>query len=196
MNYKLIWTQTTVRVRLWPRGLDINSEKKKKSPSTPHSAQTPSSSPLRLDRIQTRQVKKSSHTSCDAAHLCRLGHAALPSNPGSALMSGLLWRDLDRHMLHLWGEGEVCSAEQRRHISVALYADGLVKQSYTSRSVSLFPPRSREERSWSSEVWTCILGLRTVSPLWEHTALPWPPHPAWLHLFPDLVLRMRPVHRA
>lgn len=166
------------------------------SPSAPHSAQTPSSSPLRLDRIQTGQVKKSSHASCHPAIsagwvtvLCPL----ILDLPWCLAFCDGTWTDT---CCICGGRGEVCSAEQRRHISVALYADGLVKQSYTSRSVSLFPPRSREERSWSSEVWTCILGLRTVSPLWEHTALPWPPHPAWLHLFPDLVLRRRPVHRA
>lgn len=63
-----------------------------------YSAQPPSYSLLCLDRIQTRQVKKSSHTSHDgintlpATLLISAGwsHAALPSNPGSALMSVLL----------------------------------------------------------------------------------------------------------
>lgn len=97
-----------------------------------------------------------------------------------------------------WGGRRVQRAKQRRHISpVAQYPDGLVKETHTSSrypSLSLFP--SREERSWSSVVWTYIPGLRTVSLLWEHTALPWPPHPGLPHLPPGLGLRKHPVHRA
>lgn len=51
-------------------------------------------------------------------------------------------------------------------------------------------------RSWSSEVWTCIPGLRTVFLLWGHTASLWPPRPASLHPGPGLARHRHHVRTA
>lgn len=51
-------------------------------------------------------------------------------------------------------------------------------------------------RSWSSGVWTCIPGPRTVVLLWGRTAWLWPPHPASVHPGPAPALCRRRVHRA
>lgn len=95
---------------------------------------------------------------------------------GWATVVSLRIPDLPRYLVFSEGTGatrvvsvggrrRVCGAEQSREEISPLWLDGLVKQSHTSRSPSLPVWTSREERSWSSEVLTCIPELRTVSPL-------------------------------
>ena len=171
-----------VQLRIWQRWTDINSWIKMYS-SVTHTAQprTPFSSTLSLDSKRAGEVEQRCCTRwpSSTSHICRVGRASFPS--GSAPQPDLLWGTwTDTCCIfgdRVWG---VHRAEQSRHIpSVALYADGLVKRSYTSsRSLSVCVSPSRGERSWSAGVWTCTPGQRTVSPLWGHIASPWPPHPA------------------
>lgn len=70
-----------------------------------------------------------------------------------------------------------------------IYTVGLLQQFHTSLwSHRLF---SMAERSWSVVVSICIPGRRTASPLWGHTASPWPPRPGSPHPPPGLGLQRR-----
>lgn len=78
--------------------------------------------------------------------------------------------------------GRLGRAEQREYRplcgSVCRWAGNVISHLFqASLSLTLSVSPSKGERSWSAGVWTCIPGLRRVSPLWVHTALPWPLHP-------------------
>lgn len=163
----LTWAEhITVQLRLWEMWKNINTMWQDKKNVHRHPSGTSNAQPLILSSshlclgsvwVQTKQVRDTAHddhlyvSSCD--QMLSGGDTLLfPPILELSCCLAVSPRDLDRHVLYLWGESTYVRVEKTRlpHGSVCRWAGKAISHLQVSFCLFLFLPRG--ERSWSAGV--------------------------------------------